>query len=400
MSETDARPRQLTLAASFVIGGSVLLVLAVFDGMSNLNSVDVREGITNGLASSTRAGLGLSVDGVVAVMRVGFNVAAVCAAAAAVLGWFALQRSRGARAALGVLAVPILVTAPLTGGILGAVVAAAIVMLWSGPARDWYAGRPVRERSSEKKEPRRQRRHDEDFPRAADPNPPSPAGTSTEVEQPPALSTQSTSSAPVATHGYGRAPVSAEQGRQPWTGDQASGHPAQPWAGPAAEAQLRRSVPVQVKLATILTLTFCTAFVLVLVVSMSRVAADSAAYVDQAMRDNPSLARAGVTPEALLPILWVGAVLFVGWAVAAMLLAWLTWRRHDWARWLLAISAGAVLVAAAFAFPFGLPLQVGCAATIGLLFAPASRAWFAGSAGPPHSQDQPRDRSQGRPPVW
>ena len=65
------------------------------------------------------------------------------------LGVFVLQRHRGARIALSVVAVPILlanlVTAPLTGGLLGALIAAATVMLWTGPARDWFAGRPVRQ---------------------------------------------------------------------------------------------------------------------------------------------------------------------------------------------------------------------------------------------------------------
>ena len=77
-------------------------------------------------------------------MRVGLMVAAACAAATAVLGVYALQGSRSARLALSILAVPILLTAPLTGGLMAALVAAATMMLWSGPARDWYAGRPVR----------------------------------------------------------------------------------------------------------------------------------------------------------------------------------------------------------------------------------------------------------------
>ena len=51
-------------------------------------------------------------------MRVGLMVAAACAAAAAVLGVYALQRHRAARVALSVLAVPILLTAPLTGGLM------------------------------------------------------------------------------------------------------------------------------------------------------------------------------------------------------------------------------------------------------------------------------------------
>ena len=56
-----------------------------------------------------------------------------------------LKPNRGARLALSILAVPILLTAPLTGGITGALVVVAILMLWTGPARDWFAGRPVRE---------------------------------------------------------------------------------------------------------------------------------------------------------------------------------------------------------------------------------------------------------------
>ena len=76
-------------------------------------------------------------------------VTGLCAAASAVLGFFVLQRHRGARIALSIIVVPILlanlVTAPLTGGLLGALIAAATVIMWTGPARDWFAGRPVRQ---------------------------------------------------------------------------------------------------------------------------------------------------------------------------------------------------------------------------------------------------------------
>ena len=80
-----------------------------------------------------------------ASMRVGLMVAGACAAATAVLGVYVLKPNRSARLALSILAVPILLTAPLTGGITGALVVVAILMLWTGPARDWFAGRPVRE---------------------------------------------------------------------------------------------------------------------------------------------------------------------------------------------------------------------------------------------------------------
>ena len=140
-----ARPRQLTMAAGFVIGGSVFLMLTVFDSLTTLNSIETRDEITRMLNSPTGEGLGITMSQALASMRVGLMVAGACAAATAVLGIYVLKPNRGARLALSILAVPILLTAPLTGGITGALVVVAILMLWTGPARDWFAGRPVRE---------------------------------------------------------------------------------------------------------------------------------------------------------------------------------------------------------------------------------------------------------------
>src|ERR1700712_1306687 len=144
MSDTDrsARPRQLTAAGGFVIGGSIFLVLSVFDTLTKLHSVQMHDQIQKALSSPTGSSLGFSVGQALTLMRVGVVIAPACAAAAAVLGVYVLQRNRAARVALTVLAVPILLTSPLTGGLVGALVAAATLMLWSGPARDWFAGRP------------------------------------------------------------------------------------------------------------------------------------------------------------------------------------------------------------------------------------------------------------------
>ncbi len=63
MSESgSARPRQLTLAGWFVVGGSVLLVLTVFGTIASLNSVDTRDRVSEWLSTPTGEGLGLSVD--------------------------------------------------------------------------------------------------------------------------------------------------------------------------------------------------------------------------------------------------------------------------------------------------------------------------------------------------
>src|SRR5690349_10415543 len=146
MSESDAtaRPRQLTLAGWFVVIGSAMLVLTVFSAVAGLNSVDTRDRVADWLSTPPGDGLGFTVPEVLSFLRGVLMVTGVCAAASTVLGVFVLQRHRGARVGLSVVAVPILVatllTAPLTGGLLGALIAAATVVLWTGPSRDWFAG--------------------------------------------------------------------------------------------------------------------------------------------------------------------------------------------------------------------------------------------------------------------
>ncbi len=67
-------------------------------------------------------------------------VAASSAAAAAILGFYALQRSRSARVALSVLAPVVATTGLVLGGLLSSAVAVAVVMLWLQPSRDWFDG--------------------------------------------------------------------------------------------------------------------------------------------------------------------------------------------------------------------------------------------------------------------
>ena len=92
-------------------------------------------------------------------MRVMAMVGAACAAASAILGWQVLQRSRGARVALSLLAVPLFVTGLAGGGVVSAVVV----------GRDRDAVVPARPRtgstgSSERRrrEPQRQPEPDRD----------------------------------------------------------------------------------------------------------------------------------------------------------------------------------------------------------------------------------------------
>jgi hypothetical protein len=407
MSDTakPARPRQLTMAGGFVIGGSVLLVLSIFDTITSLQSVEMREEITKVVTSPTGEGLGLSVSEALSAMRVGLMIAGACAAAAAVLGVYALQRNRAARVALTVLAVPILLLSPLTGGLIGALVAAASLALWSGQARDWFAGRPIREvgplitpreSSSPGKGP-----WEQSMPRPEDRTEAPPSDQPADDEGAPSpnvssLSTAGSSTAPGATSGFGQ-PTAQRANPQ-------SAEAHQGWAPPAYAEPRGSAVPVTVKVACILTWVFSgmvalmyAGMLVALVVAQDRI-------VDYVVQQ-PAWQRSELEQGVLVPVLWVGCLMFLGWSLGACLLARFTWRRHNWARWLLLASAGATVVAALFAFPVGLLHQLAAVLTIAGLLSAAARTWFAPrpwSPGPPppgsHQAPDPATQLPGPPP--
>lgn len=369
-SSAPARPRQVTTATAFVIGGSLMLLLLVFDSLMRLNSLETRDEIIKVLGSPTGKGLGLSVEQALVGMRVGLSIAAVAAAAATVLGIFVLQRHRGALIGLSIAAVPLLLTAPFSGGFLGALVPAATAALWTRAGRDWFAGRaPV--------EPERLRRTPSDTSGQPPSEPPTPVWTSTTPERPtPHLPAQGSSSGyPAPTQGFGQAPAAG------WPAPQQ--HPA-----PAVADRM----PMQVRLACWLTWVGSAvalfSFGAVAVVLLT----DTTRIVDTVVAQptwDPKLA----PREMVVPALWTGLAIMICWALAAIVLAFLTWRRHDWARYLLAVSAGIALLLSFLAFPAGLVHGLACAVSLGALFSVPARAWFRaprqqtlppqGPAGPP-----------------
>jgi hypothetical protein len=386
------------MAAGFVIGGSILLVLTVFDTLTGLRSVEMRDELTETLSSPTFRDLGITVGEALTGMRVGLMVAGACAAATAVLGVYALQRSRPARLALSVLAVPILLTAPLTGGLMGALVAAAILMLWSGPARDWFAGRAVRqpeppatprtpgsdpwEQTMPGARGRPPGNGSQDGSRT-DPPQPAPQDSATGPDTPPAssLSASGFSTAPGATTGFGERPAPA--------GDTLT----REWLPPSYEQVTRGQVPVTVKLACFLTWAFAGVVALLYAVMLVVLVVADQRVVDYVL-DSPEWQRANLEQDIVLPVLWFGCLLFLGWSVAACVLAWFTWRRHNWARWMLTVSAVVTTIAATFAFPVGVLHQLAAILTVAGLFSAAARAWFdprSGAHGPPPGSPSGRD---------
>ncbi len=407
-SEASARPRQLTMAGWFVVVGSVMLVITVFSSISGLNTVDTRDRVAEWLSTPTGEGLGLSVSEVLSGLRAVLTVTGVCAAAAAVFGVFVLQRHRGARVGLTVVAVPLLIatllTAPLTGGLLGALIVAATVVLWMGPSRDWFAGRPVRqpEAPPEKPRPLPPPPRPVDSGPAAGPGSEQPSGPSASE-----VSTQSPSSLPAPTPGYGQTAV-----------DQPGGQVQQQW-GPPTSAPLAWQppaagpVPMPVRLACLLTWVFAGSIAAVYAVMLLVLLVANDQIVDYVVR-SPEWQRADIERDLLMPVLWVGCLMFLAWSVGALLLAWFTWRRHNWARYLLVGSAAVAVLAGLVAFPFSLFHVLACVLTIAGLFAARSRAWFAQPTGggywppqgpppgppPPPSAPTSTPPGQGKPPVW
>lgn len=390
---TTDRPRQLTMAGWFVVVGSVFLVASVFDSVANLNSVDTRQTVTDALTTGSGAGLGLSVGTALTLMRVGLTVAAVCAAAAAVAGFFVLRRHRGARLLLAVLAVPLLVTAPLTGGLMGALVVAATMTMWNGQARDWFAGRPVRQtqpiggrgsKDGGTPAPRKANPFDQHGDLGAGPEhmpgqrtgdapeaPASPAGSAGSAgsapESPPSVAFPSRQ--PAATPGFGAPRPDDRSKLSDPRGPQAGSHPGSPGD------RTPEPVPPGVRIACVATWVFSGIALLMSIVAMVVLATNPDVFVSPLVTD-PSFERFAVPRESVVPSLWLLAVLGAGWCLGACVLAGFTWRRHDWARWLLAFSAGFAFLLALAAFPVGMIHQLACALTIGGLFNATTRAWF------------------------
>jgi hypothetical protein len=397
------RPQQVTIGGWVIAVASAMLVARVYDGMAGLESVDTRDQLTQALTTGAWKGLDLSVADAVSVMRVGLYVAGLAAVVTGILGIFVLQRHATARVVLTVAAVPVVVTAPLAGGFLGLIVGGATVLLWSQPARDWFAGRPPRRARVEPPAP------------AAPVAPVPPAVPAARAQSPRAVDGRPADQSPAPTPGWG-APTTVPPAYPP-AYPPVSGTPAAQTAapGPWTPPRRREPTPVQVRVACILTwvLAGLTAGLYTLVVAA--IAIDRSAVLDL-VHDNPSVRDAGLTDNALVAIVVAVSAVLVLWCLGAGLLAVLAWRRQTWAWILLLVSAGASVLAGLLVLPFSVAHVVGAATAFGLLLRAPVRAWFAGaerpapplnpppdaSPGPPapSAPIPPAPRQDGKPPVW
>jgi hypothetical protein len=134
------------MAGWLIMVGSAFAVLLVFDRLSGLHTLEKQEAINNFLSTPPGSELGVGADFVVTAIRTLGMVTAGCATAAGILGFQVLRRSKSARTAVSVLAVPIFFAGMVTGGFITSVVAASAAILWLQPARSWFDGKPPPER--------------------------------------------------------------------------------------------------------------------------------------------------------------------------------------------------------------------------------------------------------------
>ncbi|WP_295656245.1 hypothetical protein [uncultured Nocardioides sp.] len=339
--KTLPRPRQVTWAAWMIMLGSAFVVVTGYEAVAGLRTLDSRTAVEDFLAEPPGSGLGLSVEDVLTVMHVSALVAAVCATAAAVLGFYVLQRHRGARVVLAVLAVPLFLTGIVAGGFMSSLVAVAALVLWLQPARDWFDGK------------------------AAPPQPERDDARRSAVWPPPVAE---------------QPPVPPTGGPRPF---QAFGQGATTMAVPAgAPAPVRAPArrPGTVVVAAIVTWVVAGFALVSSLAAIAVVASSPDLVLDEVARQNPELADQGVTESALVAATYVMGGLVALWAGLACVCAAVMLHRNTPAARALTVSSVATavfclvgsLASGALAVP-----ALAAVVVVALMRRPEVRAWFA-----------------------
>lgn len=352
------------MAGWVTIVGSVFVVLAMYDAVANLHTIETRERVTDLLSEPPLDGSGLDVSQWLSIMNGVFLVGAACAAATGILGWYVMQRSRASRMALTVITVPLFMTGLFSGAFTTSLVAVSAVLLWTRPSRDWFDGKapapaPVPRSSAPPPPPPPPPAYGP--PPGWPPTPPTQPDAQPDAQpgaQPPAVPSVD----PQPHTGFGQVPV--------W---QSYPPPQQPTAQPSVPA--RPTAVLHACLATwvaggIVLATTALAFI---------VFAADPGIVEMMREQNPSAVQdLNMTDSELRTTAMVGIALMAVWAAAAMVLAFFVYRRHGWARICLLISAAASGLLALTGAQQVVPLlpMAAAAITVYSLLRPEARAWF------------------------
>jgi hypothetical protein len=141
MSEKPVRPSQTSLSGWLVVLGSVFVVLGAFERVATIGSIKSQQAAADALDRAPSGAL--SVDDVQLALHVMAVIAGGLATLTAGAGWLVLRRSREARLVLSIAAPLLALMGLAVSPFAGMLVAAATLMLWLHPSREWLAGRPV-----------------------------------------------------------------------------------------------------------------------------------------------------------------------------------------------------------------------------------------------------------------
>ena len=399
------RPREVTIGGWAIPVASAILVVVAFDRMATLRSVATRDAVTSAISDGWARGLGLTVEDVLGLMRAALFVSGTAAAITGVLGIFVLQRHARARAVLTVAAVPVVLTAPVVGGVLGVVIGVGTALMWTRPARDWFAGRQPAVREVARPGPGwtgPASEPSEDAGRTASGWAPPPAPPVQPAPPPPTWGWGEPPPGPVvAPPGHPApypapypaafpAPYSRHHEQAP------SPPPHQPWR-PQVAGPRTPGVPAPVRVACILTWVFSLLTGGVYLLLILAMVADRDGVLDL-LHDNPDVRDTSLNDDQLVGLVLAISAVVLLWCLAAAALAFLTWRRQVWAWILLLVSTGVAATFGLVVLPFSLLHLAACATTFVLLLRGSTRAWLRNGPGQPPSW--PSGAPPSAPPSW
>ena len=354
------RPRQVTMAGW--VGGvaSAMMLASVFTVMPKLRSIGTRQAINEYLTTGAGKALGIDLDQALALARIGLFITAAAAAATLVFTVFVMRRDRQSRIALTVMALPILFCGVFVDPFLAGFILASIVLVWTRPASDWFAGRaPQPMPQSGPTMP--------DLP----PLPPRP-------ERRPAD--------PPPFPGYGRPSDSAGDRPPTVTAPYQAHHqalyqapdPADRWPAP------RPPRPAAVSVACVISLLASAGTGLLLAIGVA--VAGTSGFRSQLETQLHKSGNADVlgSVDDLVVVAQVLAVLAALWCLSACALAVFAFLGHGWARITLAVSAivaGLLSLLAVISFPGFLVLTLAATVVAVLLLRSDSGRWYAAARG-------------------
>jgi hypothetical protein len=353
------RPRQVTMAGW--VGGvaSAMMLASVFTVMPKLRSIDTRQAINGYLTTGAGRALGIDLDQALVLARIGLFVTAAAAAATLVFTVFVMRRDRQSRVALTVMALPILVCGVFVDPFLAGFILASIVLVWTRPASDWFAGRAP-----------------QPMPQSAPAMPDLPPRPPRPEERP---------ADPPPFPGYGRPSDSAGQPSSTVTAPYQATHPSD--RGPAP----RPPRPAAVAVACMISLFASAGTGLLLALGIALAGTSGfRSQLETQLRESGNTDMLGSVDD-LVVVAQVLAVLAALWCLSACALAVLAFLGHGWARLTLAVSAilaGLMSLLAVISFPGFLVLTLTATVAAVLLLRADSSRWYAAA----------RDQSQHRPP--